>query len=126
MKKDKKPFEYNLPDRVTHEEYQKEVKVRSIFDKCVGGFLYISGLLSIISVFLGAITGFGKYTGSPVTDLIVFLFLLILGFFSIYQGRFMWTRFLCRHCLATVPEGSTYCPSCSADLLSNKNPQTPN
>lgn len=127
MSKKKKPFEYSLPERVTHEEHQKEVKIRSILDKTVGAFLFVSGFLAVLSILVVLLTAsFGEYTGRAETDLIIFLFILGTGLFSLYQGYFLWSRFLCRFCIAAIPEGSTYCPICEEDLLSNRNPQSNN
>jgi hypothetical protein len=124
MSKRKKPFEYLLPDRVSHDEYQREVKKRILLDRLVAVFFLISGFLAVSSVVLSILTAkWGEYTGHIGSDLVVFFFIFGTGAFCLYKGRFLWTTFLCRFCLSKVPEGSTYCPSCESDLLSNSNPQ---
>lgn len=124
MKGRKGPFRPLLPDRVDHDNYQVIVKWRGVADRTVGWLVLLSGFLAVSSTLIAVLfTPLGVYTGHVYTDLVVFGFIFFTGIYFLVKGVFFIRVFLCRFCLKQVPEGSTYCPSCGADLLSNENPQ---
>lgn len=122
----KRPFEYDLPERVTHEEYQRQVERRGRADRVLAVLVFLCGTSAVLGVILALVSApLGSYTRHPVTDLIVHIFVFCGGVYFLMKSQFLWSRFLCRFCLKRVPEGATQCLSCRADLLSNDNPQPP-
>ncbi|NQZ01574.1 MAG: hypothetical protein HRT45_13005 [Bdellovibrionales bacterium] len=120
----KKLFRPELEDRVSHEQYQATIKARGRADRVMGLWVLLSGLIALVSSVLAiCFTPLGVYTGSVGTDFVVLLFVGCCGLYFTNKGLYFMRVFQCRFCLAKIPEGSTYCPSCGADLLSNDNPQ---
>lgn len=114
-----------LPERVSHAEFRKTSQLRGLADRVLGLLVLGSGLICLLAVVSAVLfTELGSYTRHFVTDLIAFGFISASGVYFVNKGYFLIKVFLCRFCLARIPEGSTYCPHCRADLLSNKNPQT--
>jgi hypothetical protein len=120
----KKLFRPELDDRVSHKQYQKTMNARARVDRILGVALLLSGGVALGSSLLAAVmTPLGSYTGAASTDVIVLLFIAVSGFYFLSKGLYFIQVFQCRFCLARIPQGSTYCPTCKADLLSNDNPQ---
>ena len=124
--KEQKPFRPALEERVSHEQFQATMKARARADRFVGFWVLLSGLVALGSSMVAALfTPLGSYTGSVGTDVVVLVFIASTGLYFTQKGFYFLHVFQCRFCLAKLPQGSTYCPSCKADLLSNQNPHDP-